>query len=146
MALALAVQAVAIIASIGLTSTVVNAAASKGSKDSVSEFTYIHIVNELGGGKSLTVHCKTKKHDLKIHDVTPKSEYQFKFKVSNTSSKTFECNLKNGKKEIVYKAYYEDAELMRRIKMNKCYWIAKDDGLYLRQDWRNTDTFWRPWP
>ncbi|CAN1169762.1 S-protein homolog 74 [Linum perenne] len=111
----------------------------------VPEFTYIHVANELAGGKPLTVHCKTKKHDMGAHDVATKKEYVFKFKVSYTSSKTYECSLKNGKKEIVYKAYYEDAELLRRVNDDKSVWVAKDDGLYLRQDWKNTDTFWRPW-
>ena len=112
-----------------------------------TDFTEVHVMNELKNDKkAMRVHCKSKDEDMGIHDVPVGSEYQWKVKNTDTTTTPFTCGISANDKEIVFKAYFEDVELLRRVNENNSYWVVKDDGIYLRQIWKNTDVFWQPWP
>ncbi|CAN1137976.1 S-protein homolog 74 [Linum perenne] len=111
-----------------------------------TDATEVHIVNELTDDKkAMRVHCKSGDVDLGIHDVPKASEYQWSIKNTNTKA-PYTCGISANDKELVFKAYFEDAELMRRVNNNNSYWVVKDDGIYLRQIWKNTDVFMQAWP
>ncbi|CAN1839806.1 S-protein homolog 74 [Linum perenne] len=112
-----------------------------------ADYTEVHILNELKDDKkAMRVHCKSGSQDLGIHDVPKGSEYQWSIKNTNTMATPYTCGVSANDKELVFKAYFEDAELLRRVNDNNSYWVVKDDGIYLRQVWKNTDVFWQPWP
>ncbi|CAN1137968.1 S-protein homolog 74 [Linum perenne] len=112
-----------------------------------ADATEVHIVNELTDDKkAMRVHCKSGDVDLGIHDVPKASEYQWSIKNTNTKAAPYTCGVSANDKELVFKAYFEDAELLRRVNNNNSYWVVKDDGIYLRQIWKNTDVFMQPWP
>ncbi|CAN0870929.1 S-protein homolog 74 [Linum grandiflorum] len=112
-----------------------------------TDSTVIHVINELKDAKkAMRVHCKSKLEDLGTHEVPVGSELQWRIK--NTADVTvhpFSCIVSGNDKDAVFKAYYEDAELLRRVNENNSYWVAKDDGIYLRQVAKNTDVLVQPW-
>ncbi|CAN0870921.1 S-protein homolog 74 [Linum grandiflorum] len=111
------------------------------------DYTEVHVVNELKDDKkAMRVHCKSKDEDLGVHDVPAGSEYQWRIKNTDAKATPYTCGVSANDKEIVFKAYFEDAELLRRVNENNSYWVVKDDGIYLRQVWKKTDVFWQPWP
>ncbi|CAN1155851.1 S-protein homolog 74 [Linum perenne] len=123
------------------------AASPVDSKDQTRLEIHIHIVNEVTDGKELTVHCMCKTNDMGVHKVSVGSEYQWSFKTSKSGNAPFECNVRKGLTGVLlFKAYAEDPEMTRRVNNGNCYWIAKDDGIYLRQFWKNTDVFFHAWP
>ncbi|CAN0870937.1 S-protein homolog 74 [Linum grandiflorum] len=112
-----------------------------------TEYTEVHVVNELKNDKkAMRIHCKSQNEDLGTHEVPVDSEYQWRIKNTDATASPFTCGVSAADKEIVFKAYFEDAELLRRVNDNNSYWVVKDDGIYLRQTWKNTDVFWQPWP
>ncbi|CAN0897800.1 S-protein homolog 1 [Linum grandiflorum] len=109
-------------------------------------YTHVHVINELSKSKPLLVHCKSKDDDMGIHWVGPNGEYEWRFKPKIFGNTLFWCHVKKRDKEIVYKAYWEDNHDNDRQYMDHVRWVAKEDGLYLRQFWKGVDVFWQPWP
>ncbi|CAI0426584.1 unnamed protein product [Linum tenue] len=125
----------------------VSLAAAANTDASWWAYTHVHVVNEFGGGRVLTVHCKSRDDNMGTHWVGPNSEYEWRFRPSIFGNTLFWCHVWKGGSQIVYDAYYaDDDKLYDRVYMDNSYWVVKDDGLYLRQFWKGVDVFWRPWP
>ncbi|CAI0541408.1 unnamed protein product [Linum tenue] len=109
---------------------------------------HVHVVNELSGGRAVTVHCKSKNNDMGVHVVPPGSEYQWRFRPNIFGNTIFWCHVAKGNVEVVFDAFNEeDKDPWERIHMDNTYWVARDDAVYLRQFWKNNNmVFWRKWP
>ncbi|KAL6208833.1 hypothetical protein ACLB2K_019778 [Fragaria x ananassa] len=118
---------------------------------------YIHVVNKLGEGRWLAVHCKSKDDDLGNHDLAPGQDYWFTFKSNYWGTTLFWCNLRTEKEDPVkqhvgLKVFWQEwlhvwLTYHCGQKERKCFWIAKDDGIYLRVNPENRDEFvvkWEP--
>ncbi|CAL1403654.1 unnamed protein product [Linum trigynum] len=111
-------------------------------------YRHIHIVNELSGGRAVTVHCRSKNNDMGVHVVPPGSEYQWRFRPNIFGITLFWCHVAKGNVEVVFDAYNEEEkDPWERIHMDNTYWVARDDAVYLRQFWKNNNmVLWRRWP
>ncbi|CAN1269893.1 S-protein homolog 1 [Linum perenne] len=94
----------------------------------------------------MMVHCKSKNDDMGTHWVPATSEYEWRFRPSVFGNTLFWCHVWKGEEQIVYDAYYDDAKSYERKYMDHVRWVAKDDGIYLRQFWKGVDVFWLKWP
>ncbi|KAL1158430.1 hypothetical protein V6Z11_A08G223800 [Gossypium hirsutum] len=79
---------------------------------------HIHAVNDLSNNKILLVHCKSKDDDLGIHNLIVGTEFNWKFRPRIFGGTLF--------------VFWEDPSLYAKCDYGDCYWIARDDGIYLK--------------
>ncbi|KDP40962.1 hypothetical protein JCGZ_24961 [Jatropha curcas] len=79
----------------------------------------VHVVNNLGRNKILLVHCKSKDNDLGIHNLTVGSEFSWRCKTGPT--------------------------LPPGSYVSECIWVAKDNGVYMKDLMANRDDFISGW-
>ncbi|CAN0897802.1 S-protein homolog 1 [Linum grandiflorum] len=116
--------------------------------DAIIPYRHVHIVNQFEINlETLFVHCQSKDDDLGFHYIDFGTEFTWKFRPTLLGRTQFWCYVAPKRdKEIVYKAYWEDNHDNDRQYMDHVRWVAKEDGLYLRQFWKGVDVFWQPWP
>ncbi|CAN1131336.1 S-protein homolog 1 [Linum perenne] len=137
---------VAAAATVLFLSTLGGASVVGDSKAALWAYTHVHVINEFSDGKQMMVHCKSKNDDMGTHWVPATSEYEWRFRPSVFGNTLFWCHVWKGEEQIVYDAYYDDAKSYERKYMDHVRWVAKDDGIYLRQFWKGVDVFWLKWP
>ncbi|KAF8035073.1 hypothetical protein BT93_C1183 [Corymbia citriodora subsp. variegata] len=59
---------------------------------SIWKKTYVEMKNNMTGGITVRVHCKSKEDDLGFHDITPTTSWGFSFTPSFVGSTLFFCN------------------------------------------------------
>ncbi|CAI0458680.1 unnamed protein product [Linum tenue] len=107
---------------------------------------YVDVVNELGGGKVLLVHCKSRDDDLGPHNITVGSQYEFRFKLNVLIPTLFTCYAApDGSQHVDYTAFKEDEAEYRESSGHHTFWIAKDDGIYLRRKGQEQDERYFAW-
>ncbi|XP_012069296.1 S-protein homolog 74-like [Jatropha curcas] len=116
---------------------------------------HLHIVNGLSKNKILLVHCKSKDDDLGIHNITVGSEFSWKFTINFFWTTLYWCYLApDDHSHVSLKVFYNNGRLLRRCKTVKnrlwgyvadCIWIAKDNGVYMKNIDANTDDFVSAW-
>ncbi|CAK7342113.1 unnamed protein product [Dovyalis caffra] len=94
----------------------------------------VHIVNGLSQNKTLLVHCKSKDDDLGVHNLAVGLEFRWSFKVNAFSTTLFWCYLGPSNDSHAAFTAFKDKEKITDScdDDNNCFWIAKDDGVYLR--------------
>ncbi|XP_054786010.1 S-protein homolog 5-like [Prosopis cineraria] len=89
---------------------------------------HVRITNDLGKGRVLKIHCKSKNDDLGVHNLSFQSTYQWKFRSNIFLRVTlFYCYMWWGKVEgsfNVYEAARDDK------KCEDCKWSIRTDGAY----------------
>ncbi|KAK8614896.1 hypothetical protein V6N13_068685 [Hibiscus sabdariffa] len=108
---------------------------------------HVHVVNGLSNSKVLFVHCKSADDDLGIHNLTVGSETQWHFRENIWLTTLFWCYVASKSDHIFVKfdVYWHDDDLFYRCNGNNCIWIAKDDGIYLKNIPANIDEFKHHW-
>ncbi|KAL0560356.1 hypothetical protein IC582_000757 [Cucumis melo] len=109
---------------------------------------HIHVVNGLRN-QTLFVHCKSKDDDLGNHTLSTKGqEVQWTFKVNFFGTTLFWCYLKKPNFYVAFESFWVEKThpwLTSRCFDKNCIWIAKDDGIYLRNNLTNVDELVHPW-
>ncbi|CAN1767169.1 S-protein homolog 1 [Linum perenne] len=104
------------------------------------QYTHVYVTNELGAKESLIVHCQSKDDDLGIHHLSDGATYTWRFRPYFILLETlFWCYVAPVHSAVHAKSY-------ERKYMDHVRWVAKDDGIYLRQFWKGVDVFWLKWP
>lgn len=109
----------------------------------------IHVVNRLSNGQILLVHCKSKDNDLGEHKLSVGSEFNWRFKVNFWNTTLFWCYLQkpNGLHSS-FEAFWIESTSVWLYDMcydSNCIWIAKDDGIYLRDNTNQKDVLIHKW-
>ncbi|KAL4384372.1 hypothetical protein GQ457_15G024810 [Hibiscus cannabinus] len=122
-------------------------APTKDQPNSLFSTWHIHVVNGLSNNKILLVHCKSADDDLGERHVTVGSETQWHFKQNIIGSTLFWCYVASDSDHIFAKfnVFWEDRDLFYRCNGDNCIWIAKDDGIYLKNIPDNIDEFKHHW-
>ncbi|KAK5813438.1 S-protein homolog 1-like [Gossypium arboreum] len=102
----------------------------------------VHVVNDLSNKKTLLVHCKSKDDDLGIHNIAAGTEYNWKFRPRVFGNTLFWCHLAYDNLHAAFDVYWENEALYYKCDYNDCFWIARDDGIYLK-DIRNNRVEYR---
>ncbi|KAJ4901786.1 Plant self-incompatibility protein S1 family [Raphanus sativus] len=77
----------------------------------------VEIINKLGGGLTLTLHCKSKDNDLGVQTLAPDSSWSFKFTPAFFGTTRFSCNFKWGRESHWFDIYDDD----RDVGDKQCY-------------------------
>ncbi|KAG4149842.1 hypothetical protein ERO13_D05G357766v2 [Gossypium hirsutum] len=141
------VQAIAITSLITLSSSEPNKGGHDNSRWIHPWFKTWHIyaVNELSKDQTLLVHCKSKDDDLGIHNLTVGSEFTWKFRPRFFGGTLFWCYMAYDNLHASFKAFWDDQALYNVCDWGTCFWIAKDDGIYIRNIPKNRDDYYCNW-
>ncbi|EEF32741.1 conserved hypothetical protein [Ricinus communis] len=95
---------------------------------------HVHVVNGLKK-HLLQTHCVSVNDDLGVHDLAPRQEQVWAFRINISFNTRFECTLswKGGKKRFdAFYPWFDGVNFMREHCVNyNCYWRAQEDGIYL---------------
>ncbi|MBA0635711.1 hypothetical protein Godav_025967 [Gossypium davidsonii] len=109
----------------------------------VEEVTWhIYAVNGLSQDQTLLVHCKSKDDDLGIHNLTVGSEFTWKFRPRFFGGTLFWCYMTYDNLHASFKAFWDNQALYNLCDWGTCFWIAKDDGIYIRNIPKNRDDYY----
>ncbi|KAK8614882.1 hypothetical protein V6N13_068671 [Hibiscus sabdariffa] len=108
---------------------------------------HVHVVNGLSSNKILFIHCKSADDDLGEHNLTAGNEFQWKFKTNFFVTTLFWCFMASRSDHVhaKFNVFEMDEALFYRCNWKHCIWIAKDDGIYLRNIPQNYDEFRYKW-
>ncbi|TYH07349.1 hypothetical protein ES288_A08G226800v1 [Gossypium darwinii] len=95
--------------------------------------------------KTLLVHCKSKDDDLGIHNIAAGTEYNWKFRPRVFGNTLFWCHLAYDNLHAAFDVYWENEALYYKCDYNDCFWIARDDGIYLKDIRNNRVEHRHPW-
>ncbi|CAL1392783.1 unnamed protein product [Linum trigynum] len=106
---------------------------------------HVHVTNELTGGKVLLAHCKSATSDLGVQEIAPTKEFTWRFRPGFAFVSTlYWCYVApDGSHHLRFDAWTDHVAGMYEYDRNM-YWVAKDDGLYVRVPTRG-DLCWLKW-
>ncbi|XP_022953905.1 S-protein homolog 1-like [Cucurbita moschata] len=130
---------------------------------------YVHVANGLST-LPLTVHCQSKDDDLGIHHLPnrgddfqwnfkdddlglhtlpPTADFSWSFEANFFHTTLFWCRLQKGGGgggvEAAFKVFWHDARLFEKCGWKNCVWIAKDDGIYIKNFAKGIDELSYTW-
>ncbi|CAI0491231.1 unnamed protein product [Linum tenue] len=95
---------------------------------------YVHVLDELTGGKALEVHCWSKEEDLGTHNLTVGSEFTWKILFSKISLEfpQYWCDLAaDDDRKASFPAFDQEHYRVWEFQYHT-HLVAQDDGIYLR--------------
>jgi hypothetical protein len=101
---------------------------------------HLHILNGLSPDKILLVHCQSKNNDLGVHNIPVNSEFDWSFRTNAWGTTLFWCYLApDDHSHADFNAFQDKEKITDSCDGNgNCCWIAKDDGVYLRDFPKNS--------
>lgn len=111
------------------------------------EFTVWHVsvVNGLSNNSELLVHCKSKDNDLGIHNLWPGTNFNWSFRENFFQRTLFWCYARKDDVHSSFKVFWQDALLFYKCLWKNCIWVAKDDGIYIKNLDQGHDEFRYTW-
>ncbi|XP_050208757.1 S-protein homolog 1-like [Mercurialis annua] len=108
---------------------------------------YVHIVNELRQNQDLFIHCKSADNDLGRHNLLKGQEFGWSFRLNFFGTTLFWCNLAPNERCSAKLVVFQNSQYLfdRCGYEQRCIWIARDDGVYLRNNAMKIDEFQRRW-
>jgi hypothetical protein len=115
--------------------TLLSASSSYATKDHLfPEFIkwHVFVVNSLSYSQSLFTHCKSSDDDIGIHNLSPGSNITWSFRTDFFHTTKFWCYVTKDSASLNFDAFWYDARLFDKCDWKNCIWVAKDDGVYLK--------------
>ncbi|GMI73974.1 S-protein homologue 1 [Hibiscus trionum] len=117
------------------------------------EFTrwHVYVINGLSEGRTLFVHCKSTDDDLGGRNLDPGTNFNWSFRQHVFHRTLFWCYVSKANDNdddgahASFDVFWQDVILFHKCSWKDCIWIAKDDGIYIKDLARNTDEFRREW-
>ncbi|CAN1175003.1 S-protein homolog 74 [Linum perenne] len=107
---------------------------------------HAHIVNELKPNNVLYVRCHCSDHDLGDQYINVNSEFEWNFRSHWFRSTIWQCYLApDNNRHAYFKVFSGSMSSLIMDKKYNFYWVAKDDGVYMRDTEHNTDNYAHPW-
>jgi hypothetical protein len=116
---------------------------------------HLQVVSELTGGHLLFVQCTINDDDLGIQYLRARENVSWPIKISLKDTVLFSCDIRKNKGHarvtVLFAEIYSDINfwLLEKCNWETCSWIAKDDGIYLRNIPERSDDrtqHWEPKP
>ncbi|XP_038896424.1 S-protein homolog 74-like [Benincasa hispida] len=111
---------------------------------------YVHVVNGLKY-LDMVVHCQSKDDDLGSHHlVNYGDDYQWNFKENIWGTTLFWCKLVKRDAYVSFESFWPESPKNTWLRdrcgiQGNCIWIAKNDGIYLRNNPANVDEYVHKW-
>ncbi|KAK8635673.1 hypothetical protein V6N13_004398 [Hibiscus sabdariffa] len=108
---------------------------------------HVHAVNGLSSNKILLIHCKSRDDDLGERNLTVGNEFEWKFKTNAFGTTLFWCFMASRSDHVhaKFNVFWDNEDLFYRCNWKNCIWIAKDDGIYLKNIPEGYDEFRFAW-
>ncbi|EEF41297.1 conserved hypothetical protein [Ricinus communis] len=108
---------------------------------------HVHVVNGLSPDKILFVHCKSADNDLGARNLSNGQEFSWSFRMNFFMTTLYWCHMAPDDHSYVdMKVFWDSQYLSERCGHDQqCIWIAKDNGVYLRNIPMNIDEFQHNW-
>ena len=106
---------------------------------------HVYIVNELSNNQNLFTHCKSTEDDVGIQNLSPGSNTTWSFRTDFFHSTLFWCHVRKDNASASIEVFWYDARLFNKCNWKNCIWIAKDDGIYLKDLSVDTDELHYRW-
>ena len=108
----------------------------------------VTIINQQSKAQ-LNVHCKSGDDDLNAQTLKVGDDYGWKFKENFWGTTRFWCTFDSQNGHLTFDVFWPEGEhstwLLERCGLGKCIWVAKDDGIYLKNDPVNTYELIHKW-
>ncbi|PQM37544.1 uncharacterized protein Pyn_28287 [Prunus yedoensis var. nudiflora] len=121
---------------------------SPSSKSEVfPEFTkwHVYVVNGLNDNQTLLVHCNSKEDDLGIQNLSQGANTTWSFRTNFVHSTLFGCYMSKANAHAALKVFWQDIYLFQKCNWKNCIYIAKDDGVYIKDFPNDCDVFAKKW-
>ncbi|XP_004495280.1 S-protein homolog 1-like [Cicer arietinum] len=106
---------------------------------------HISIVNSLSYDQNLFTHCKSTDDDLGINNLSPGSNITWSFRTDFFHSTLFWCYLSKDSASVQFQSFWYDSRLFNKCNWKNCIWVAKDDGVYLKNLSQSRDELYYQW-
>lgn len=106
----------------------------------------VGVENGLSHKKTLLVHCKSGDDDLGAHYLSVGSEFSWEFKMNYFANTLFWCYFAPDRyHHASTNVFWYSDHLFQRCFENNCSWVARDDGVYLRNIPLRSEEFMKGW-
>ncbi|CAN0917086.1 S-protein homolog 74 [Linum grandiflorum] len=110
------------------------------------QYKQIHVLNEMTNDKLLHVHCHSRESDMGIRDVAVGAEYTWRFRPGPIGTTRWTCDATtDDRRRVTFYSYWEDVAQPRREYMGNTYWVAQEEGIYLRPIQGTRDQIYATW-
>ncbi|KAL5981757.1 hypothetical protein ACLOJK_015820 [Asimina triloba] len=106
---------------------------------------HVSLMNRLGDGKSMNIHCQSKDNDLGEHTVAEGEEFSWDFSVNAFGTTLFYCDLGWGKISDFHFDSFSAGRDRRRCS-SQCLWLVAKEGVYGLNDETGLWEFMYGWP
>lgn len=93
---------------------------------------HIYIVNSLSNNQNLFTHCKSAEDDLGISNISSGSNITWSFRTDFVHSTLFWCYVRKDNASASFEVFWYYEPLFNKCNWKNCIWVAKDDGVYLK--------------
>ncbi|KAF3974075.1 hypothetical protein CMV_002561 [Castanea mollissima] len=73
------------------------------------------------------------------------ANFSWSFRTNFFHSTVFSCYIRKDDAQATFKVFWQDPVLFERCKWKNCIWIAKEDGIYIRDFQNEQDEFRYQW-
>ncbi|KAK7267495.1 hypothetical protein RIF29_20169 [Crotalaria pallida] len=108
---------------------------------------HVYIVNGLSNSQSMFTHCKSKENDMGIHNIPSGSNITWSFRTDFAHSTLFWCYVRkeDHSASASFEAFWYYQPLFDKCNWKNCIWVAKDDGIYLKDLSQGLDVLSYSW-
>ncbi|TYI70620.1 hypothetical protein E1A91_D08G234100v1 [Gossypium mustelinum] len=106
---------------------------------------HVNVTNGMSNNKILFLHCKSAQNDLGIQNLIVGNYSTWKFRPRIFGKTLFWCYMASDNSHAAFDVYWEDENFFYRCNWKFCDWIAKDNGIYLKNIPKGYDEFRHKW-
>lgn len=99
----------------------------------------------LNDNQTMSVHCKSKDDDLGIQNLPQGANTTWSFRTNFVHSTLFWCYMSKANAHAALKVFWQDIYLFQKCNWKNCIYIAKDDGVYIKDFPNDCDVFAKKW-
>lgn len=93
---------------------------------------HVYAVNGLSNNNTLFVHCKSSDDDLGGHSLSSADNFTWSFRTNFLHSTLYWCYMHKDDTHASFNVFWQDMYLFEKCNWKNCIWIAKDDGIYIK--------------
>ncbi|KAM7263182.1 hypothetical protein ACFE04_000865 [Oxalis oulophora] len=106
---------------------------------------HVYVTNSLSNNEFLSVHCESKDDDLGLQNLPPTTNFTWSFRENLFETTLFWCDVSKDDASASLKVFWHDALLFYKCLWSNCIYVAKDDGIYIKNLDRQIDELVQQW-